>query len=50
LTVPLAGQLIATVGGGIVGLIVMVADAVAVFALPSVAVTLTVKVVVVVTV
>jgi hypothetical protein len=50
LTVPLVGQLIATVGGRIVGLMVIVADAVAVAALPSVAVTLTVKVVDVVTV
>jgi hypothetical protein len=50
LTVPLVGQLTATVGGRIVGLIVMLADAVAVAELPSVAVTLTVKVVIVVTV
>ena len=50
LTVPVAGQLIVTVGGTIVGLIVMVADAVAVAALPSLAMTLTVKVVIVVTV
>jgi len=50
LTVPVAGQLIVTVGGTIVGLMVMLADADAVTALPSVAVTLTVNVVVVVTV
>jgi len=49
-TVPVAGQLIVTVGATIVGLMLMVVEAVAVAALPSVAVTLTVKVVVVVTV
>ncbi len=49
-TVPLAGQLIDTVGAMITGLILMLADADAVTALPSVTVTLTVKEVVVVTV